>query len=166
MLSPSKYANDPLHPPLDLSPSREDQSSSNVTSDHEQPEDVAKELFPPTDNTGNAAKENGDQEQQQQLKPLAPPTETKNILDTEPKDTHMNTEGNHSRDADELEVTTLSFVSSNMKGSPRTSLSTDHEQPEDMAKELMQRRQRKTVIVYRSTPRLSSCSAPSSLQHR
>ena len=100
-LSPSKYENDPLHPPLHLSPSREGQSS-NVTSDHEQSEDVAKELFPPTDNTGDAAKEKGAGEQQQ-FKPLTPQTGTENILDTEPEDTHKNTEGNHSCDADELE---------------------------------------------------------------
>ena len=100
-LSPSKYQNDPLHPPLDPSPSREGQSS-NVTSDHEQPEAVTKELFPPTDDTGNAAKEKEAQEQQH-FKPLTPPTGTENILDTEPEDTNKNTEGNHSCDAHELE---------------------------------------------------------------
>ena len=134
-LSPSKYENDPLHPPLDLSPSREEQSSSNVTSSHEQPKDVAKELFPDTDSTGNAAKERGALEQQQHFKPLAPPTGTEKILDTKPKDTHINFEGNHSCDAHELEVTTSSFLSSNMKGSPRPLLSTDHEQSEDIARE-------------------------------
>ena len=99
-LSPSKYENDPLHQPLNPSPSREG-ISSNVTSDHE-PEDVAKELFPPTDDTGNAPKEKGAQEQQQQFKPLTPPTGTENILHTDSEDTHKNTERNHSCDADEL----------------------------------------------------------------
>ena len=113
-----------------------EQSSSTVTLDHEQPEDVAKELFPPADNTSNAAKERGAQEQQLKFKPLAPPTGTKNILDNQPEDTHMNTGGNHSCDADEFEVTTSSFFSSNMKSSPSPSLSTDHEQTEDIAKEL------------------------------
>ena len=81
-------------------------------------------------------KEKGAQEQQQQFKPLAPKTSTENILDTEPEDTHMNTEGNHSCDADQLEAATPSFLSSNTKSSPRPSLSTNQEQPEDVAKEL------------------------------
>ena len=98
-LSPLKYKNDPLHPRLDLSPSRGGQSS-NVTSDHEL-EEVAKELFPPDGETGNAAKEKGAQEQP--VKPLTPPTGAENILDAEPEDTHKNTEGNHSCDANELE---------------------------------------------------------------
>ena len=98
-LSPSKYENAPLHPPLDLSPSRGGQSS-NVTSDHEL-EDVAKELFPPTDDTSNAAKEKGAQEQQ--VKPLTPPTGTENILNAEPEDTHNNTKGNHSCVSNEFE---------------------------------------------------------------
>ena len=98
-LSPSKYENDPLHPPLDLSPLRGGQSS-NVTSDNEL-EDIAKELFPPTDDTGNAAKEKGAQEQQ--VKPLTPPTGTEKILDAEPKDTPKNTKVDHSCDANELE---------------------------------------------------------------
>ena len=41
-LSPAKRENDPFHPSLDLSPSREEGTSSNVISDDEQPEDVAK----------------------------------------------------------------------------------------------------------------------------
>ena len=139
-------------------PSREEQSSSNITSDHEQPEDVAKELLP-AENTGTAAKEKGAQEQQQQLKPLAPPTDAENILDTEPEHTHMNTEGNHSCDADELEVATLSFFSSNIKSSPRPSLSTDHQQPEDVAKELFALAAN-TGDAVQAKPSLSTSSLP------
>ena len=95
-LSPSKYENDPLHPPLDLSPSKGGQSS-NVTSDQEL-KDVAKELFPPTDDTDNTAKEKGAQEQQ--VKPLTPPTGRENILDAEPED--KNTGAYHSCDANAL----------------------------------------------------------------
>ena len=98
-LSPSKFENDPLHPPLHLGPSRGGQSS-NITSDHEL-KDVAKELFPATDDTGNAAKEK--EAQGQQVKPLTPPTGSENILDPEPEGTRKNTEGNHSSDANELE---------------------------------------------------------------
>ena len=96
---PAKYENDPLHPPLDLFPSRGGQSS-HVTSDHEL-EDVAEDLVPPTNDTGNAAKERGTKEQQ--VQPLTPPTGTENNLDAEPEHTHKNTGGNHLCDANELE---------------------------------------------------------------
>ena len=54
--SPTKRENDPFHPSLDLSPSREEGTPSNVISDDEQPEDVAKELFPPAETTAPTAK--------------------------------------------------------------------------------------------------------------
>ena len=49
----------------------------------------------------HAFKERGPQEQP--VKPLTPPTGTENILDAEPEDTHKNTEGSDSCDANELE---------------------------------------------------------------
>ena len=50
-----KHENDPFHPSLDLSPSREEGTSSNVISDDEQPENVAKELFPLAETTAHTA---------------------------------------------------------------------------------------------------------------
>ena len=60
-LSPAKRENDQFHPSLDLSLSREEGTSSNVISDDEQPEDVAKELFPLAETTAHTAKGKGAQ---------------------------------------------------------------------------------------------------------
>ena len=74
-LSPAKRENDPFHPSLDLSPSHEEGTSSNVISDDEQPEDVAKELFPPPETTAHTAKGKGAQEPHIKSKrPLRQPT--------------------------------------------------------------------------------------------
>ena len=101
-LSPSKHETDPLRPPLDLSPSREERPSSNVISDNEQPENVAKELLPLTETTAHTAKEKGAQELQQQVQALAPPTSSENVQDTVPEGTHENAEGSHSCGAEDL----------------------------------------------------------------
>ena len=73
-LSPAKRENDPFHPSLDLSPSQEEGTSSNVISDNEQPEDVAKELFPLAQTTAHTVKGKGAQEPQHQIQAPAPPT--------------------------------------------------------------------------------------------
>ena len=101
-LSPAKRENDPFHPSLDLSPSREESTSSNVISDDEQPENVAKELFPLAETTAHTAKGTGAQEPQHQVKVPAPPTSSEKVRDSVHKGTHENTEGSHPRDAEEL----------------------------------------------------------------
>ena len=101
-LSPAKRENDPFHPSLDLSPSCEEGTSSNVISDNEQPEDVAKELFPPAETTAHTAKGKGAQEPQHQVQAPAPPTNSEKVQDSVPEGTHENTEGSHPCDAEEL----------------------------------------------------------------
>ena len=101
-LSPAKRENDPFHPSLDLSPSREEVTSSNVISDDEQPENVAKELFPLAETTAHTAKGKGAQETQHQVQAPAPPTSSERVKDSVPNGTHENTEGSHPRDAEEL----------------------------------------------------------------
>ena len=101
-LSPAKRENDPFHPSLDLSPSPEEGTWSNVISDDEQPENVAKELFPLAETTGHTAKEKGAQEPQHQVQAPAPPTSSEKVQDSVPEGTHENTEGSHPRDAEEL----------------------------------------------------------------
>ena len=124
-LSPAKRENDPFHPSLDLSPSHEEGTPSNVISDDEQPEDVAKELFPLAETTAHTVKGKGAQEPQHQIQAPAPPTNSekvqdsvpkgthenteapappknsKKVQDSAPKGTHENTEGSHPRDAEE-----------------------------------------------------------------
>ena len=101
-LSPAKRENDPFHPSLDLSPSHEEGTSSNVISDDEQPEDVAKELFPLAETTAHTAKGKGAQEPQHQVQAPAPPTNSEKVQDSVPEGTHENTEGSHPCDAEEL----------------------------------------------------------------
>ena len=101
-LSPSKHENDPFHPSPDLSPSHEEGTSSNVISDDEPPENVAKELFPVAEPTAHTAKGKGAQEPQHQVQAPAPPTGSEKVQDSVPEDTHENTEGSHPRDAEEL----------------------------------------------------------------
>ena len=101
-LSPAKRENDPFHPSLDLSPSHEEGTSSNVISDDEQPEDVAKELFPLAETTAHTAKGKGAQEPQHQIQTPAPPTNSEKVQDSVPEGTHENTEGSHPCDAEEL----------------------------------------------------------------
>ena len=99
-LSPAKRENEQFHPSLDLSASREEGTSSKVISDDQQPEDVAKELFPLAETA--AAKGKGAQEPQHQVQAPAPPTNSEKVQDSVPKGTHENTEGSHPRDAEEL----------------------------------------------------------------
>ena len=101
-LSPAKRENDPFHPSLDLSPSHEEGTSSNVISDDEQPEDVAKELFPLAETTAHTAKGKGAQEPQHQVQAPAQPTNSEKVRDSAPEGTHENTEGSHPCDAEEL----------------------------------------------------------------
>ena len=101
-LSPAKRENDPFHPSLDLSPSHEEGTSSNVISDNEQPEDVAKELFPLAETTAHTAKGKEAQEPQHQVQAPAPPTNSEKVQDSVPEGTHENTEGSHPCDAEEL----------------------------------------------------------------
>ena len=101
-LSPAKGENDPFHPSLDLSPSRKEDTSYNVISDDEQPEDVAKEIFPPDETTAHTAKGKGAREPQHQVQAPAPPTNSEKMQDSVPEGTHENTEGNHPCDAEEL----------------------------------------------------------------
>ena len=101
-LSPAKRENDPFHPSLDLSPSHEEGTSSNVISDDVQPEDVAKELFPLAETTAHTAKGKGAQEPQHQVQAPAPPTNSEKVQDSVPEGTHENTEGSHPCDAEEL----------------------------------------------------------------
>ena len=101
-LSPAKRENDPFHPSHDLSPSHEEGTSSNVISDDEQPEDVAKELFPLAETTAHTAKGKGAQEPQRQVQAPAPPTNSEKVKDSVPEGTHENTEGSHPCDAEEL----------------------------------------------------------------
>ena len=101
-LSPAKRENDPFHPSLDLSPSREKGTSSNVISDDEQQENVAKELFPLAETTAQTAKGKGAQEPQHQVQAPAPPTSSEKVQDSVPEGRHENTEGSHPRDAEEL----------------------------------------------------------------
>ena len=91
-LSPAKRENDPFHPSLDLSPSHEEGTSYNVISDDEQPEDVAKELFPLAETTAHTVKGKGAQEPQHQIQARAPPTNSEKVQDSVPKGTHENTE--------------------------------------------------------------------------
>ena len=91
-LSPAKRENDPFHPSLDLSPSHEEGTPSNVISDDEQPEDVAKELFPLAETTAHTVKGKGAQEPQHQIQAPAPPTNSEKVQDSVPKGTHENTE--------------------------------------------------------------------------
>ena len=101
-LSPAKRENDPFHPSLDLSPSREEDTSSNVISDDEQPEDVAKELFPLAETTAHTAKGKGAQEPQHQVQAPTTPTNSEKVQDSVPEGTHENTEESHPIDAKEL----------------------------------------------------------------
>ena len=101
-LSPAKRENDPFNPSLDLSRSHEEGTSSNVILDDEQPEDVAKELFPLAETTAHTAKGKGAQEPQHQVQAPAPPTNSEKVQDSVPKGTHENTEGSHPCDAEEL----------------------------------------------------------------
>ena len=101
-LSPAKRENDPFHPLLDLSPSREEGTSSNVISDDEQPKNVPKELYPLAETTAHTAKRKGAQEPQHQVQAPAPPTSSEKLQDSVPEGTHENTEGSHARDAEEL----------------------------------------------------------------
>ena len=101
-LLPAKRENDPFHPSLDLSPSREEGTSSNVISDDEQPKNVAKELFPLAETTAHTAKGKGAEEPQHQVQAPAPPTTSEKVQDSVPKGTHDNTKESHPRDADEL----------------------------------------------------------------
>ena len=94
-LAPAKRENDPFHPSLDLSPSREEGTSSNVISDDEQPVDVAKELFPLAETTAHTAKGKGAQEPQHQVQAPAPPTNSERVQDSVPEGTHETTEGSH-----------------------------------------------------------------------
>ena len=91
-LSPAKRENDPFHPSLDLSPSHEEGTSSNVISDDEQPEDVAKELFPLAETTAHTVRGKGAQEPQHEIQAPAPPTNSEKMQDSVPKGTHENTE--------------------------------------------------------------------------
>ena len=91
-LSLAKRENDPFHPSLDLSPSHEEGTSSNVISDDEQPEDVAKELFPLAETTAHTVKGKGAQEPHHQIQAPAPPTNSEKVQDSVPKGTHENTE--------------------------------------------------------------------------
>ena len=91
-LSPAKRENDPFHPSLDLSPSHEEDTPPNVISDDEQPEDVAKELFPLAETTAHTVKGKGAQEPQHQIQAPAPPTNSEKVQDSVPKGTHENTE--------------------------------------------------------------------------
>ena len=101
-LSPARRENDPFHPSPDLPPSREEGTSSNVISDDEQPEDVAKELFPLGETTAHTAKGKGAGEPQHQDKAPAPPTISEKVQHSVPEGTHQNTEGSHPCDAEEL----------------------------------------------------------------
>ena len=101
-LLPAKRENDPLHPSLALSPSGEEGTSSNVISDDEQPEDVAKELFPLAKTTAHTAKGKGAQEPQHQVQAPAPPTNSEKVQESVPEGTHEKTEGSHPCDAEEL----------------------------------------------------------------
>ena len=101
-LSPAKREDDSFHPSLDLSPSREEGTSSNVISDDEQPESVASKLFPLAETTAHTAKEERAQEPQHQVQAPAPPTSSEKVQDSVPKGTHENTEGSHPRDAEEF----------------------------------------------------------------
>ena len=101
-LSPAKRENDPFHPSLDLSPSREEGTSSNVISEDENPENVAKELFPLAETMAHTAEGKGAQEPQHQVQAPAPPTNSEKVQDSVPKGTHENTKGSHPRDAEEL----------------------------------------------------------------
>ena len=98
-LSPAKRDNDPFDPSLELSPSLEEGTSSNVISDDEQPEDVAKELFPLAETTAHTAKGKGAQEPQHQVKAPAPPTNFEKVQDSE--GTQENTKGSDPCDAEE-----------------------------------------------------------------
>ena len=101
-LSPAKRENDPFHPSLDLSPSHEEGTSSNVISDDEQPEDVAKELLPLAETTAHTAKGKGAKEPQHQVQAPAPPTNSEGVQDSVPEGKHENTKGSHPCDAEEL----------------------------------------------------------------
>ena len=101
-LPPAKRENDPFHPSLDLSPSHEEGTSSNVVSDDEQPKEVAKELFPLAETMAHTAKGKGAQEPQHQVQAPALPTNSEKVQDFVPEGTHENTEGSHPRDAEEL----------------------------------------------------------------
>ena len=101
-LSPSKHENDPFHPSLDPSPSREEGTSSNVISDDEQPENAAKELFPLAETTAHTAKGKGAQEPQHQVQAPALPTSSEKVQDSVPKGTDENTKGSHPGDAEEV----------------------------------------------------------------
>ena len=101
-LSPAKRENDPFHPSLDLFPSREEGTSSNVVSDDEQPKNVAKKLFPLAETTAHTAKGKGAQEQQHQVQAPAPPTSSEKVQDSVPEGIHENIEGSHPREAEEL----------------------------------------------------------------
>ena len=90
-LSPAKRESDPFHPSLDLSPSGEEGTSSNVNSDDEQPENVAKELFPLAETTGHTAKGKGAEEPQRQVQAPAPPTNSEKVQDSVRKGTHTRT---------------------------------------------------------------------------
>ena len=100
-LSPAKRENDPFHPSLDLSPSSEEGTSSNVISDDEQPQNVAKELFPLAETTAHTAKGKRGPEPQHEVQAPAPPTNSEKVQDSVPEGTHENTEGSHPRDAKE-----------------------------------------------------------------
>ena len=91
-LSPAKRENDPFHPSLDLFPSHEEGTSSNVISDDEQPEDFAKERFPLAETTAHTTKGKGSQEPQHQVQAPAPPTNSEKVQDSVPEGTRENTE--------------------------------------------------------------------------
>ena len=95
-LSPAKRENDPFHPSLDLSPSCEEGTSSNVISDYELPKNGAKELFPLARTTAHTAKGKGAQEPQHQVQVPAPGNGSTKVQDSAPA------EGSHPRDAEEL----------------------------------------------------------------
>ena len=90
-LSPAKRENDPFHPSLDLSPSHEEGTPSNVISDDEQAEDVAKGPFPLAETTAHTVKGKGAQEPQHPIQAPAPPTNSEKVQDSVPKGTHENT---------------------------------------------------------------------------
>ena len=90
-LSPSKHENEPFHPSPDLSPSREEGTSSNVISDDEQPENFARELFPLAETTAQTAKGKGAQEPQHQDQAPAAPTSSEKVQDSVPEGTDENT---------------------------------------------------------------------------
>ena len=70
-------------------------TSSNVISDDEQPENVAKELFRLAETTAHTAKGMGAQEPQHQVQAPAPATYSEKVQDSVPEGTHENTEGSH-----------------------------------------------------------------------